>query len=512
MPKSKKYLHVIPPWYVFYEANLRQPKVPLGAAYCARAAMSAGWHSTIWNGDLLPEGGENQYSEEMTSYGSYLVNQSRPDNPIWGEYRNILNEVKPDVIGITALTASYPTSLMCAQIAKEELPNCVTILGGPHPNALPIQVVKDSPHVDIAVTGEGELTLIEILDRVVTSQPLGGIAGTVVRESGEINIAPPRTFVPELDQLGWPTKGRCADPHGLLKRDNFGLVMFSRGCPYYCEFCASPELWTRKVRWRSAKDMAAEMLGIHKEYDTRYFSFEDDTFTLNKKRTIELMQAIIETGLPTVPGFCFTCNTRPDAVDAERLDWMKKAGCAAVAVGIESGNPRMLKKIQKAFTVEEVKEAVRMIKATDLISSGQFMFGLPTETEAEMWDTVRLADELECESVMLSVATPLPATLLYEEALRLNLIPREGIDWATVTTKNDGMLMTVERNGEHVAMPLDMRQDLVQRIQASFDVIQNKTIEKKVASRKWYEAQYLPEDELREPVYGFSTEAARVTA
>ncbi len=258
--------------------------------------------------------------------------------------------------------------------------------------------------------------------------------------------------------------------------------------------------------------MAAEMLGIHREYDTRYFSFEDDTFTLNKKRTIELMEAIIETGLPTVPGFCWTCNTRPDAVDEERLEWMKRAGCAAVAVGIESGNPRMLKKMQKAFTVEEVKAAVKMIKSADLISSGQFMFGLPTETEAEMWDTVRLADELECESVMLSVATPLPATLLYEEAVRLNLIPREGIDWATVTTKNDGMLMTVERGGEHVAMPLEMRQDLVGRIQASFDVIQNKTIEKKVASRKWYEAQYLPEDELREPVYGFSTEAAKVTA
>ncbi len=508
MARSKKYLHIIPPWYIFYgDGNLRQPKVPLGAAYCARAAMSAGWHATIWNGDLLPEGGENQYSEEMTSYGSYLVNQSRPDNPIWQEYRAILREVQPDVIGITALTASYPTSLTCAKIAKEELPNCIVVIGGPHPNAVPSQVIKDSPHIDVVVTGEGELTLIEILDRVVTSQPLDGIPGTFTRRS----VAPPRTFVPELDQLGWPTKGRCADPHGLLKRDNFGLVMFSRGCPYYCEFCASPELWTRKVRWRSAKDMAAEMLAIHREYDTRYFSFEDDTFTLNKKRTIELMQAIIETGLPSVPGFCFTCNTRPDAVDEERLDWMKRANCAAVAVGIESGNPRMLKKIQKAFTVEEVKAAVKLIKQAGLISSGQFMFGLPTETEAEMWDTVRLADELECESVMLSVATPLPATLLYEEAVRLNLIPREGIDWATVTTKNDGMLMTIEKNGEHVAMPLDMRRDLVERIQASFDVIQNKTLDAKNASRMWYEKQYLPADELA-PAYGLRTKASMITA
>ena len=85
-----KYLHICPPWYVFHgEGNLRQPNVPLGAAYCARAALSAGWQAIIWNGDLLPEGGENQYSEEMTAYSGYLVNQSSPDNPVWDELRAV---------------------------------------------------------------------------------------------------------------------------------------------------------------------------------------------------------------------------------------------------------------------------------------------------------------------------------------------------------------------------------------------------------------------------------------
>ena len=78
-----KYLHVCPPWDVFHgENNLRLPNVPLGAAYCARAAMQIGWRAVIWNGDLLPEGRENQYSEEMTSHSGYLVNKSRSDNPV----------------------------------------------------------------------------------------------------------------------------------------------------------------------------------------------------------------------------------------------------------------------------------------------------------------------------------------------------------------------------------------------------------------------------------------------
>ncbi len=494
----KKYLHICPPWYCFHPGSLRQPNVPLSAAYLARAALSAGWSATIWNGDLLPTGGENQYSEEMSSYSGYLTNQSRPDNPVWTELRQVLQLVQPAVVGITALTASYPSALRCAEIAKQELPNCVVLMGGPHPNALPETVVRDSPHVDMVVIGEGELTLQAILDSLTYGGELDGLPGTVTRH----RHGGPRPFVPDLDSLAWPTKGCTLDPHGLLQRDHFGLVMYARGCPYYCEFCASPELWTRKVRWRSAQDMAAEMAAIHKEYDTRYFSFEDDTFTLHKKKTIDLMKAIIDTSLPTVPGFRWTCNTRPDAVDPERLDWLKRAGCAAVAVGIEFGSERMLKKVQKAFTVADVRRSIKDIKAAGLVSSGQFMVGFPTETEAEMWETVQLADELECESVMLSVATPLPATLLHQEAVVLGLIPPEGIDWASVTTKNDGMLMTVTtRNGDHYPMPYDQRKELVAKLQAAFDRIQGKTLAAKNASREWYEAQYLPADEVG-PVYG----------
>lgn len=496
-----KYLHINPPWYVFHgEGNLRQPNIPLGAAYCAQAALQARWQAIIWNGDLLPQGGENQYSEEMTAYEGYLVNQARADNPVWTELRKVLNGLKPDVAGVTALTASYPSALRAAAIVKEELPACKTVLGGPHPNALPREVAR-MPNVDAVVFGEGERTLSELLDRWRRGESIGGLPGVATKSHDDVTQGPPRPFVENLDDLGWPTRGLVHDPHGLLTRDNFGLVMNSRGCPYHCNFCASPSLWTRGVRWRSARNMADEMAAIHREYNTRYFSFEDDTFTLHREHTLALMKAIIDTGLPTVPGFRWTCNTRPDRVDAEMLELMKAAGCAAVAVGIESGNPRMLKKMKKAFTVEEVRRAIKLIKTTGFVSSGQFLVGMPTETEAEMWDTVALADELKCESVMLSVATPLPATALYDEALQLGLIPGEGIDWATVTTKNDGMLMTVERNGQNVQMSLEERQDIISRIQAAFDAIQAKTIDAKNESRMWYEAQYLPENELT-PVYG----------
>ncbi len=501
----KKYLHVCPPWYVFYgENNLRQPSTPLGAAYCARAALSAGWQASIWNGDLLPTGGDVRYSEEISGYEGYLANLSRQENPAWGEFRAVLRAYRPDVVGVTVLTPSFPSGVRACQIVKEELPGAKVVMGGPHANALPDEVIVD-PNVDAVVVGEGEGPLKQLLNAWRLGKPIAGLAGVVTQlASGEVIHGPAAPMVKCLDELGWPAKGVVYDNHGLLERDNHGLVMYARGCPYKCEFCASPALWTNRTRWRTARDMALEMLAIHKEYDTRYFSFEDDTFTLNRRRTVELMNEIIALGLPSIPGFRWTCNTRPDRVDPELLDLMKRAGCAAVAVGIEFGNKHMLEKMRKDFTVEDVRKAVKMIKATDMISSGQFLVGMPTETPEEMWETVALADELEVDSVMLSVATPLPATPLYFEAIKLGLIPEKGIDWAKVTTKNDGILMTVERDGEHVPMPLEQRRQLVHDLHEAVNKIQARTLERRNSRRSWYEAQYLPEDEAKPvtPIYG----------
>lgn len=499
-----KYLHVCPPWYVFYgENNLRQPNVPLGAAYCAGAAIRAGWHASIWNGDLVPVGGEIRYAEEMTGYQNYLTNRSRKDNPIWEELKNVLRWMRPDVVGVTALSPSYPSALQVCEVVKELLPDAKTVIGGPHANAVPEQVAA-ADHVDAAVFGEGEGPLTELLNAWRYDKPITGIAGVVTRdEAGAVVRDKPQVFTPDLDNLGWPAKGVVFDQHGLMKRDNFGLVMFSRGCPYKCEFCASPSLWTYKVRFRTPQDMANEIQAIHREYDTRYFSFEDDTFTLNRKRVMQLMDAFIERGLNKVPGFRWTANTRPDRVDEELLAKMKEAGCAAVAIGVEFGSPRMLEKMQKAFTADDARRAVKMIKEAGLISSGQFLVGMPTETPEEMWKTIELADELEVDSVMLSVATPLPATPLHEEAKRFGLIPETGLDWGTINTKNDGMLMTVEKDGTYVAMPTEQRQQLTQELFEAMNKIQERTLHRRSAARSWYEAQYLPEEEVS-PVYGIS--------
>ena len=472
-----KYLHVNPPWYAL-QAGLRQPNIPLGAAYCARAALSAGCQVLMWNGDLLTAGSDNQYSDEMDAYRQYTsTTADRFSGSVWMDLVQLLRDFLPDIVGISVSSPAYYSALRTARTVKRELPGTKVVVGGPHVSAEPWGIVND-PNVDVAVVGEGEQTLIALINLWSMGQEPKGIRGR-------------STKLMDLKDLKWPAKGCAYDRYGLLDKDNYGAIMYSRGCPFGCVFCGSHNTWGRKTRWRDPEDVVAEMEAIYKEYDTRYFSFEDDTFTLNRGRTNVLVEDIYFSSLLDIPGFRWTCNTRPELIDSKLLETMRMSGCAAVAVGIESGNSRMLKKMKKSFTVEDVKKAVKMIKEAGMIASGQFMIGFPTETEEEMWETVRLAEELECESVMLSVATPLPGTPLFEEAVELKLINRTNIDWSMVTTKNDGILMTVEKEGEFLPMPLEERQRIVGGVKVAFDAIQAKTQEAKDRSRAEYESQYV---------------------
>ena len=118
---------------------------------------------------------------------------------------------------------------------------------------------------------------------------------------------------------------------------------------------------------------------------------------------------------------------------------MKTAGCAAVAIGIESGNDRILKKLKKSYTTHQIRAAAAMVKETGMVLAGQFIIGLPFETESDMWDTVRLAEEIEAESVKLSIATPLPNTELYDLAMQAGYFP-DGLNWSDAMLHNDGIL------------------------------------------------------------------------
>jgi radical SAM superfamily enzyme YgiQ (UPF0313 family) len=314
------------------------------------------------------------------------------------------------------------------------------VLGGAHASCLPFESVE-FPYFDYIVRREGEATIVELADKLEKQEDVGGVAGITYKRNGKVMHNPDRELIKDLDSIPFPARDLILNKE-IMHPDEFGLIFSSRGCPFQCTFCASHNIWTRKVRYRSPENVVQEMLEVHKKYKTEFFSFQDDTFTLNKERTKKICDLIIKAGFKG--NFRWVCNTRIDCLDEELAEKMAKSGCVATALGIESGNDDVLRAMKKGTRTEQAIRAVNVLRKYKIKFSGQFMIGLPYETEEQINDTIRVMQELDPISVMLSVATPLPGTEMHDQALKLGLIDRN-IDWTKVTTKNDGIIFNPEK-------------------------------------------------------------------
>ena len=484
-----------PPWYAFMEGSVRQPTAPLGSCYVAAALEKEGYETCVVNVDLLTAGKAGQYSftSEMGVFREYLRNSSNVDHPIWREVERIIREYVPDVLGLSARTSCFPSALLAAAIAKNIDPGIRVVIGGPHPTLMPDEAVRGA-HVDAIVRGEGEVTMVELIRAWEDSAPLDQVAGISYWDKATQSMVhtPPRSLIVNLDDIPFPAKHLIMGHEELMDEDDFNTLLNSRGCPHKCIFCSSPSVWRRKARYRSAKNMVREIRHTYEQFNTRFFSFQDDTFTLNSKVVMALCDEMIANELPEIPGFRWVCNTRPELLTRPLVARMKEAGCSAIAIGIESGNDEVLRQMKKGFTKNQVREAVRIIKDSGLVFSAQFLIGFPFETEEQMWDTARFAEELEPVSIVLSVAAPLPGTELYTMAQQMGYSP-EQMDFTSLTTKNDGILFNKEYSSEQARR-------ILSEIKGVFDGLQERTLETKNESRLKYERLY---KKGNQPVYGF---------
>jgi len=465
-----KILLMDPPWYRFQQ-NANQPYASLGLTYCA--AMVRDRHEVVvYNPDLQPSGELNQYDLEMDGYQNYLQLSKDPNHEVWQEVREVIADVGPDVLGIQARTASFASALAAARIAKTLHPGVRTVVGGPHPTLVPGDLRHDG--VDFFVHGEGELTFRELVACLEAGADVGGVAGlSWKRPDGTIVTNAARPNHPRLDDFPFPAKDLILFDE-LMEPDGYCTVLFSRGCPYRCTFCSSPTIWTRKMRWRTPANVVAEMAATQARWGTEFFSFQDDTFTTNHKLVHQLCDELMARSWDG--HFRWVCNTRPELLDDAIVAHMKAAGCAAIAIGVESGNDEVLRRLKKGFVADDVRRAAEIIRRHGVTLSAQFMIGLPHETVDQMRDTAALMEEIDPVSVMLSVATPLPGTELHDQAKAEGFIGDDP-DWTTVTTKNDGMLFPKD-------MPRDGVAETIAELRARFDAQQRKKAEEKYRYRK----------------------------
>jgi radical SAM superfamily enzyme YgiQ (UPF0313 family) len=408
---------------------------PLGLGYLAAALRLHGFEVMIYNADKGPE--ENKFTpydnlNRIQSHQNYLLALANNTHYVWREIARVFRDFNPDIIGISAASTTYPSAIRVAGIARETIPHCKIILGGPHPTAMPAEVLSNK-EVDFVVRGEGEETIVELVSMLEKAKKdFQEIDGLSFKENGAIGHNKNRKFIENLDKLPFPARDLAMFKELYLYPNNrMNTMITSRGCPYNCAFCQSRLNWGRTVRFRSIDNVLEELQSMIKIYHPDKFTFWDDSFTLNKKRVVELCRRLKKDNIVFAEGW--NCETRVDILEVNLLREMRDAGCTELFIGIESGSEKILKAIRKDIAITQVLKAAQLLNKMGFIWGAFFMIGFPQETRQDIELTKKLMRKIKADRINLCVFTPYPGCELYDTVIEMGLLPSKDIDWATLS-------------------------------------------------------------------------------
>ncbi|MEX2716538.1 MAG: radical SAM protein [Candidatus Sigynarchaeota archaeon] len=317
---------------------------------------------------------------------------------------------QPDIIGITANVAFGWKALLTGKWLKRALPASKVIFGGPWPST-EYQALLDRGAADIVVIGEGERTIVALLDALKAGTPLENIKGIAFKGSAGIVATDRPPLIDDLDALPFPAWDLFPSPSKYVissKGKRHYPIMTSRGCPFDCINCTK-FIHGYKLRTRSIENVIAEIKYLRQQFHADEIVFIDDGFNFNVERTELLCDAII--------ALDFKIHIRCPSIRADRLTprlaWkLKEAGAYDVAVGIESGNQAIVNNIGKNLDLHAAKRAIRLLKRLRILTMGFFMVGLPGENIHTVLDTKRFIMESGLDIVDIFKIVPIPGTKL----------------------------------------------------------------------------------------------------
>lgn len=315
-----------------------------------------------------------------------------------------------DMCGISVTTPFSPSAYTIADAIKRAAPDTPLVLGGPHTIAIGETVLKECPAADYAVFGEGEITILELLEAIEGGRSPESVKGIGFRKGPDIVQTAPREFIRDINSIPLPAYHlfsfhKYRPLIGWYRRLPWANIITSRGCPYSCIYC-NKKVWGFTCRLRTAENVLDEILLLKKEYGVREISFGDDTFTLNRKRTLELCEMLTAAGKPVI----WKCGTRVDLVDPDLLREMKKSGCYSIGFGVESGSDKILEIINKGVTKDQVRKAFKDVKEAGIETRAYFMLNIPHDTPETTEESIRFSRELDPDYLDFEIAHPYPGT------------------------------------------------------------------------------------------------------
>ncbi|MFO7604839.1 MAG: radical SAM protein [Desulfurivibrionaceae bacterium] len=376
---------------------------PLGTLYVASSLLEAGHRVEFLNGAFI----------------SHETIMAR------------LAEIRPEVVGLYSTTFGWDRAMKTAAGIKGLDSRIFVVVGGPYAVAVQEKCLEDCPDIDAVVTGEGELTMRELLERLGGERSLHGVEGLVFRDHGEIVKNPPRPLIIDLDSLPFPARELLGDaeryipPPATYRRKPVAVLMTSRGCDRRCLYCFQIDK-TRKsgIRYRSIANVMEEIeLVLGQGY--REIKFLDDTLAADYERAMEFALEIKRRNLD----FTWFVSACVNQVDKKLLKAFREAGCWAILFGAESGVQKNLNAIHKGITVGQIEKAVKAAKEAGLTVYTPFLFGIPGQTFEDGLKTIDFACRLNPDIANFHALTPFPGTELYDNLEKYGTISEDLTDF-----------------------------------------------------------------------------------
>lgn len=375
-----------------------QPNPPLGLGYLASALKEKGHKVILIDGQAM-----------------------RLNNK---EIVNYIKKIKPDLIGISALSSHYDEMVKLSNLIKNDnqTKNIPLVLGGIHVSSLPEQSLIDSK-ADYVVIGEGELTLTELVECLEKHGDLSEIKGLIYWEDKKIKKNEERELIDNLDSIpfpAWhlmpPTK-YPKDPHGHeYIRYPYAPIITTRGCPFGCTYCASTNFWKRRIRLRSTKNIVDEIEFLVKKYGVKEIHIWDDNFTLIKNHVLGFCNEISKRNI----NITLKCpnGIRIDSLTPKILYNLRKIGLYQMALAVESGNQKILDNVKKQSNLKKISKILKIIKKFNIIARGFFMIGLPGDTIGTIYDTINFSLNNNFDFASFFIAQPLPGSEIFCEWIK----------------------------------------------------------------------------------------------
>lgn len=386
---------------------------PLGLAYVAASLEQAGHHVTIV--DAFGMG-----LEKFTPFGPVFLRGAANDeavSAIWAD---------TDVIGLGCMfSCQWPATRLLIADIKRRFPNRPLVMGGEHANGLP-EFSMSQALLDVVVLGEGEETVVHLLDYVSGKTAPENIPGIVFLKDGKPVSTGPRKRIRDIDAIPTPAWHlvdverymRFNQPHGA-SQGRFMPMLATRGCPFECTFCSSPGMWTQRWIARDAKKVVDEIESYMEHYGATDFQFEDLTAIIRKSWIVEYCEEILKRQLRIT--WQMPSGTRSEAIDAEVTHLMKAAGCHEFSYAPESGCPETLKIIKKKVSLDKLYGSAKDAMAAGINVGCFFIVGFPSEHWPNVLRTYKAIIKcavLGFSTVNVNAFSPQPRTALYDELVK----------------------------------------------------------------------------------------------